>query len=46
MIGSCRGIELLTGEPSSCMCDALCAELGTCCDDIVATCPLGKYVYV
>ena len=41
--GLCHGIDSVSGTLASCTCDAVCGELGTCCEDIARTCPDGEY---
>ena len=32
----------MNGTPASCTCDLQCGEIGTCCSDVVITCPDGE----
>ena len=38
----CRGKDIVNGGPASCTCDLQCGEIGTCCSDVVITCPDGE----
>ena len=42
--GLCRGKDIASRGPASCTCDLLCGEIGTCCSDVVITCPDGELV--
>ena len=44
--GPCRGRDFVTGGTASCTCDLICGELGTCCSDVVLTCPDSECVCV